>query len=155
MKPTLTLVLACIAAACSPLSKVPEKKCLDLRNLKIGDVRFEVNKPRYDNYKRNYLVQIYADTARKTLIDNVLLSRKTEWTQTIHNVKKEYCIVIFKDRTLTTYAQMEWDTLKPAGSAMIDDVRKSYYASAKRGALLLPITSKDGSAGDGVRAVVN
>ncbi len=164
MKNLLYLFVTLLITSCSPSLKATKEKCLDLSDLANGKVTFEVNegtdkaKPK-ESYPRNYLIEVYEDHARTNLLSNLLLYRKANFALTITldpAKKKEYCILIHKDRLLAGYQLMEWEKMNN-GQAGIIKKENTYYASTSNFfvPLITKITSKDGAGGDGVKAVID
>jgi hypothetical protein len=159
---TCLLVLGYFFTACTTLKNLPEKNCLDLSEMKKGEVVFQVNKgddgKLRDFYPRNYLIQIFDDKTLAKPSANVYLGRGKDWEITVKldpTKRKEYCVVIYKDPFIGGFKQMGWT--QEQGFASIGQTATTYYASSKKNILTFfttTITSKDGAAGDGVKTVI-
>jgi len=162
MKTPLCLCMVALLASCTPnLTKVKED-CLDLSTATTGKVTFKLNdssRVPYKYFPRHYLIVVFADRARTNAIDAKILLRKTAVEQFVQLDPKEkdnYCIVIYKDRNFAGYQQMKWDSVEVKHASLYKN-QKVYYASTNNSPLLFvkAIASKDGTAGDGVKAVID
>jgi hypothetical protein len=158
MKTLPYLAVVLLLASCAPYSLVStDDSCLDLTSLKHGKVKFMLNKDKYPTYPRNYVVLVYDSKDLKNLVETVFLPKDTQWEKEI-SVKQDYCVVVLKDRFIGNNHQMEWDN-NPKKVSALNNTPKTYLASTSTSkwtpVFFTTITSKDGAAGEGVKAVVD